>query len=290
MWFWYALTSALTSGVSVILNKKALKNISVSLVSWALVACSLPILIVPAFINGFPVSNNFLFFIGTVCSATLYTIAKTIGLKSIKDGAVSDVFPLISFGVLFSYVFALIFLNEKLHAISLLGLFTIILGSYVLKVAELKEGILQPFKSLLTHRQSMLLMLSTVLMSLTSVFDKMAMKSMSSSNAYLILFIENAITTILLTGFIFHRKMNWKKEISHNLSPLLVNGIVYTFLSLLWLWGITDGAIALVSGVKKLEILFVLIFGYIFLHDKPKKEIWVGSIVMLLGVILVKLG
>lgn len=90
MWFWYALTAAGVSAVSVILNKKALKNISVPLVSWALMAFSLPILIIPAFSNGWPIMNLPLFAFGVIASGLFFGIGKTLSLKSIKDGVVSE--------------------------------------------------------------------------------------------------------------------------------------------------------------------------------------------------------
>jgi drug/metabolite transporter (DMT)-like permease len=57
MWFWWAILSAVFSAISIILNKKALKSINASLVSWALFAFSIPFLIYPAFKDGWPKLN-----------------------------------------------------------------------------------------------------------------------------------------------------------------------------------------------------------------------------------------
>ena len=113
MWFWYALLSALVSAVSVILNKKALKNINASLVSWALFAFSIPFLIYPAFKDGWP-KLNIIFWIAITASVVMFAYAKTLALKSLKGSLMSEVVPLAFFSVLFQYIFGLIFYSEIL--------------------------------------------------------------------------------------------------------------------------------------------------------------------------------
>ena len=83
---------------------------------------------------------------------------------------------------------------------------------------------------------------------------------------------------------------SWLNDLKINFKVLLLNGIVYTLLALLFIYAITTGALALVSGVKKLEVLFVLLLGWFLFKDKPKKEVWIGSLIMLVGVILIKLS
>ena len=65
---------------------------------------------------------------------------------------------------------------------------------------------------------------------------------------------------------------------------------IFAILALLYFYSITTGALALVSGVKKLEVFFVLIFGWLIFGDKPKREVWIGSLIMLVGVFLIKLA
>jgi len=83
---------------------------------------------------------------------------------------------------------------------------------------------------------------------------------------------------------------NWVKNLKVNFKTLFINGLVYAGVALLFLYGITTGAVALVSGVKKLEVFFVLIFGWLLFGDKPKRGVWIGSLIMLVGVTLIKLG
>src|SRR3989344_4223270 len=289
MWFWYALLSGLVSAVSVILNKKALKNINASLVSWALFAFSIPFLIYPAFKDGIPKVNN-LFWIVITASVVSFAYAKTLSLKSLKGSLMSEVVSLIFFAVLFQYIYGLIFLSESLKIIPIIGLILIVVGGYTLKVEEAKEDFFKPFKLLATNKNSLMYLIAMIIMPLTTIFDKIGLRNIQPVNQSFLLLMENILTVILLGVYMTGKDKNWVKELKTNFWTLSLNGVAYMALSLLFLYGITTGAVALVSGVKKLEVFFVLIFGWLLLGDKPKKDVWIGSIIMLLGVILIKLS
>ena len=289
MWFWYALLSALVSAVSVILNKKALKNINASLVSWALFAFSIPFLIYPAFKDGWP-KLNIIFWIAITASVVMFAYAKTLALKSLKGSLMSEVVPLAFFSVLFQYIFGLIFYSEILKIIPILGLVLIIVGGYLLKVEEVREDFLKPFKLLFTNKNAFMYLVAMVIMPLTSVFDKAGLINIKPINQSFLLLWENVLTTILIGFYMTKKDKQWTIDLKNNFWSLCLNGIVYTVLALLYLYGITTGALALVSGVKKLEVFFVLIFAWFLFGDKPKRGVWLGSFIMLLGVILIKIG
>jgi len=289
MWFWYAIGSAFVSAISIILNKKALKNINASLVSWSLFAFSIPILAYPALKDGWP-KLNAIFWIAITASVVSFAYAKTLTLKSLKGSLMSKIVPLAFFMVLFNYLFGLIFLSESLRLIPIIGLIFIIAGGYFLKVEEAKEDILKPFKLLLTNKGSRAYLLAMIIMPLTSIFDKYGLKNIQPVNQSFLLLLENFITTVLIGFYMTKNDHNWVKNLKVNFKTLFINGLVYAGVALLFLYGITTGAVALVSGVKKLEVFFVLIFGWLLFGDKPKRGVWIGSLIMLVGVTLIKLG
>jgi len=289
MWFWYAIGSAFVSAISIILNKKALKNINASLVSWSLFAFSIPILAYPALKDGWP-KLNAIFWIAITASVVSFAYAKTLTLKSLKGSLMSKIVPLAFFMVLFNYLFGLIFLSESLRLIPIIGLIFIIAGGYFLKVEEAKEDILKPFKLLLTNKGSRAYLLAMIIMPLTSIFDKYGLKNIQPVNQSFLLLLENFITTVLIGFYMTKNDHNWVKNLKVNFKTLFINGLVYAGVALLFLYGITTGAVALVSGVKKLEVFFVLIFGWLLFGDKPKRGVSIGSLIMLVGVTLIKLG
>jgi len=215
---------------------------------------------------------------------------KTLSLRSLKNSLISEIIQLGFFGVLFQYIFGVIFLSQTLKPLSLVGLFLIIVGGYILKVSETKEDILKPFKLLVINKSSKFYIIAMILMPLANVFDKFALNNIIPTNQTFYLLFGNIITTFILTIYLFNKNTSWMNDLKNNFWLLMWNGILYTAVSLSFLYGITTGVLALVSGVKKLEVLFVLLFGYIIFNDRPKKEVWIGSLIMLFGVILIKLG
>lgn len=290
MWFWYAVVSALTSAISVLLNKKALYKVNAALVSWTLFAFSLPFLIYPSFKDGIP-KLNLTFWIAMMGSVLIFTLGKTMSLKSLKGSIMSDVVPLAFFSVLFQYIFGLIFFAEKLKLLSIIGLIFIIVGGYILKVEEAREDFLRPFKLLFTNKNAFMYLLAMIMFTVSSVFDKTAMLNMKPLNQSFYLMLGNLISTVIITFYLSKKNLTWVTDIKKNFWVLFISAFAYVIVSLAYLIGITTGgALALVSGVKKLEVFFILLFGMIFFGDRPKKGVWIGSFIMLLGVILIKIG
>lgn len=289
MWFWFAIGAAVISAVSITLNKKALKNVSPSLVAWSLFTFSIPFLIYPALKNGLPTINN-LFVIGIIGSVITYTYSKVLALRSLKSSLMSDVVPLAFFAVFFQYILGLLFLSESIKILAIVGLSLIVIGGYILKVTEMKEDFLRPFKLLLSNNESRAYLFAMIITAVAAIFDKICIQNVQPTNQAFVLLIENILTVILLTGYLVKKNQNWVSNLRANFWSLSLNGFAYLILSLLFFYGITTGAVALVSGVKKLEVFFVLILGWFLFNDKPKKEVWIGSLIMLVGVALIKLS
>lgn len=289
MWFWFALTSALTSAISVTLNKKALYRVNASLVSWTLFAFSLPFLAYPSFKDGLPKLNG-IFWLVMLGSVLSFTFAKTLSLKSLKSSLMSEVVPLAYFNVLFQYVLGLAFFSEAIRFLPVSGLLLIVAGGYILKVEEAREGFWQPIRLLFTNKNAFMYLLAMFMMSLSTVFDKAGLLNMRPVNQSFYLFLGNAISTIIIGAYMVKKKTDWVGDIKRNFWVLFGSALAYVIVSLAYLYGISSGPLALVSGVKKLEVFFILMIGLMFFRDRPKKGVWIGSIIMLLGVLLAKLG
>lgn len=202
----------------------------------------------------------------------------------------SEIIPLSLFGVLFQYIFGLILFSEKLNFISISGLILIIIGGYFLKIEEAKEDFLKPFKLLFTNKGAFFYLIAFTLMVLASALDKMSLINMKPVNQSFYLFWTNLLSTILIGGYLVKNDKNWIEDLKNNFWLLFVGGLIFYLVSIFYLYGITDGPLALVSGVKKLEVFFVLLLGWFLFKDKPKIGVWIGSLIMLLGVILIKIG
>jgi uncharacterized membrane protein len=286
MWFWLSLLSSASGAVETIITKKALHNVSPAILSWTLFALTLPIYIVWVIIEG-KFNLNAIFFISATASSILYVFGKTLSNTSIKKGLVSHIFPLTAFSGLFTYIFGLVFLQEHIALFPLFGLFIIIIGAYLLNVEAAKEHILKPLQLLFTKKESLLFLLSLLLTSACAMFDKTAIKQ---STPAMTLLVENIIMLTLLTPYLTKKNPQWFGTIKTHFPILFLNSLIFALMSLLVFFAIIDGPIALVAGVKRSQIFFVLLLSTLLLKEKVRPSVWLASAIMAAGVILIKIG
>jgi len=288
MWFWWALSAAILAALSVILTKKSLKNVSASLVAWVLFSLNTPILVLIAFKNGVTEVNN-LFFLGAIGSAGVFSIGKTMRLSAIKQSLLSKISPLATFNAIFAYLLALIFLSEKIKLIGVVGLLLITLGAYILNAEKLGRNLLKPFKLLFREKTSMLFILGVFLTSISAIFDKISVINTFPTNPSLTLLMENIVISIILFIYLQKKKQGWIIQLKDNFKLLALTSIIYMLAVIAVFSAFAVGPVALVIGIKQLQLFFVLLLSYVVFQDKPTKYSLLASIVMIIGVILIKL-
>ncbi len=291
MWFWLALLSAGLGAVDVILNKALINKVSAALISWALFALTIPILIVITLIQGIP-SFNLFFALAIIDSSLTYVFARTIINDALKENLLSQIYPLTAFGGLFTYIFGLMFLSEDLRLIPVLGLLSIILGSYILNADQAKEDILKPFKLLFMTKKSLLLISAIALGGLTAIMDKAGLDNTLPVSPVFVLLLEQIVMTLLLTFYLQQKeKSRWVTDFKTNWKFLTLNSLIYLLVSLAVFYAYADnGPVALVIGIKRLQIFFILILGFFLFKDRPTKHSWIATFIMVLGVLMIKLG
>lgn len=290
MWFWLAFGSAVLGAVDVILNKQSLNKVSAAVLTWCLFTLTIPPIGYIALKNGIP-SLSQIFFVGVIGSALTFVFAKTITNATLKENLLSKVFPLTAFSGLFTYIFGLILLSETIRIVPVLGLISVLFGSYILNADQAKEDFLKPFKLLFANRASILFLFAIMLSSLTSVFDKIGINNTIPTNPAFTLLIENIIMSVMLTLYLLKKEQaTWVRELKNNFKILFLNSVVYLVVSLLVFYAFSGGPVALVLGIKRLQIFFILLLGYLFFKDKPTKHAWIATAIMILGVLMIKLG
>lgn len=291
MWFVPAFISAIISAVSLVYNKQAIKGISTALFTWALFVFPIPLLVLLIWRQGLPIIN-LAFLAAAGLAAFFFTISKTFTLHTIKQGLLSQIVPLKAFGSFFTYLFALLVLGENLSLSGLSGLILIMFGAYLLNLKAITAGILKPFKFLISERQSLTIISAMFLSSIVGVAEKISLKNLIPANPFFLLLVEDIFIGSLLTVYLFRKYHNfsWLKQAKSNFWLLLIAALLYSSLAIAVFSGFTSGPVALVTGVKKLEIVFVLLLSWLLFNDRPAKHTWMGTILMLCGAILVKLN
>lgn len=287
MWFYAALGMACISGIYTITSKHTLKTINPIIFYWIVLTVSTPIIWIFTWKDGIP-AITYTFAIGIFGSVIFYTISKIIFFKTIKDATLSHIYPLVSIGPIFTLIFSRLILSERPSGLELLGSFITMIGVYVLNISSIREGFLEPIKILYRNKLALLMIISVMVGSIVSVFDKLAINNTTPQNANFTLLIGNLVIIIALIPWIFVKRKTAFVEIIQNKWPVLFLGILLAVSNILAFAALSVGNPGLVSSVSRTQIFFVFFFSMIFFKDYPKKETILGTIVMVLGLVVLK--
>lgn len=114
MWFYLALLASLISGLSVVLSKQTLNKVSPSILYWATLVISTPLITFFALKDGVPKLGVY-FFIGVGGSVIFYTFSRILHFRVIRDAPLSHVYPLIALSPIFTLVAASLLRFLKSH-------------------------------------------------------------------------------------------------------------------------------------------------------------------------------
>ena len=126
--------------------------------------------------------------------------------------------------------------------------------------------------------------------SVVIVFDKLAINNTFPQNTTFTLFVENLMVIFGLLPLLYARNKDFYQQITSNAKSFLLLGILSAVSTILAFSAVGGGSVGLVATILKTQVLFVLLFSYIAFKDKPKLETLIGSVVMIAGVVLIKIG
>jgi len=290
MWFYIALLTSLIGAVEVIVTKKLVKGVDASVLTWATLVLATPIIFLFALKDGIPQLNN-LFFVGVVGSVLFYTASQVIGYRAMRMADLSAIYPLASLGSIFTlFVSLLPPLSEKPSLLAIIGVFITLVGAYILNVTKVMEGLMVPIKSLLKDKASFLMIISVLLGSVVIVFDKFAINNTLPQNTTFTLLIENFMVILGMLPILYIKNKNFYHQITSNSKLFLFLGSLNALATILAFSAVGGGNVGLIATILKTQILFVLLFSYLTFKDRPKLETLIGSVIMILGVVLIKIG
>src|SRR3989338_8160773 len=290
MWFYTAFITSVISAIAVIVSKKLIAGVSASVLTWATLVLATPIIFIFTFREGIP-QLNYLFFLGVMVSVLFYIVSQAVGFKAMRMADLSAIWPLISLGPIFTLLIAFLPpLSERPSFLAMMGIFITLAGAYILNATKSKEELLEPFKSLFRSRASVLMTVSVLTNSVVIVFDKLAINNTFPQNTTFTLFVENLMVIFGLLPLLYIRNKNFYQQITSNTKSFLLLGILNAVSTILAFSAVGGGSVGLVATILKTQVLFVLLFSYIAFKDKPKLETLIGSVVMIAGVVLIKIG
>lgn len=286
LWFFFASLTALFFSIRDVFNKTQLKEFDEYILAWSLTfftAVGLSPLLF--FIETPHIGKNF--WIALLVSASLNAFSLTLYIRAIKSYDLSTVVPLTTFTPLFMLITSPLIVGEFPNFIGLIGMVTIVVGSYVLKIKEKEKGYLAPLRAIFTDPASKLVLFLASIWSISNNFDKMGI--LNSSAIFWAISVYLCISMLLLPVVIFKSIDNLPK---FNLSWLKL--VVYGFLNSIaigsQMMAVSLTLVAYVISVKRTSALFSVLLGKIILKEQGIKEKLAGSVIMVFGVFLITIS
>jgi drug/metabolite transporter (DMT)-like permease len=292
MWLPLALSSALGTSSMTLITKELTKNIHPLVVLFFSILFTLPFMaLVLLYFGGIPQFTPFFIYLLLFVSI-LDIVAFIAGTWAVKLSPISLIAPISSFTPVFATLFGFLLLQEVPTPLKLVGIITIVSGTYFLNISEVTSGIHMPLKKLFSEKGVKLFLIQTIIFGLTPVFQKQAIFQTEPNSPLFVSFVGNCMVTIPLF-FLAQRYIKNKsveeKQLHTSLLWLLVFGIInaVTQLAAFTVFSLTN--IGYATAVFNLSVLFTILLGGLHFKEGHIKERLLGATIMIIGTILIAL-
>ncbi len=283
-WFVYAFVCALSLATADALSKKALDdNADPSIVAWVRTGYTLPFmaLVIP-FIE--KPELDIVFYVTTLTAVPLDIIALLLYMKAIKVSPLSLTLPFLSLTPVFLIGTSYIILGERPDRSGFIGIGLVVIGAYLLNVHTVSKGLLEPFKAIAKEQGSVLMIIVAFVYSIGACIGKIAVQH--SDPLFFSVVYSFLLSLLFYLVVIFRTKHFYSKAFSRPVLFLLI-GILITIMIITHLNAVNLVEVAYMVSVKRLSILFGVVYGVMFFKETNIKERLLGATVMILGIVMI---
>lgn len=272
LWILLGLIAAFFESTKNVLRKKISKTYPPIVIGWYSTVIALVILILPNFFIQIPKTSN-LFWVSLIIAGTINAFTLILIIKALKETELSLVSPLFSFSPAFVLISAIFFLGEIPALLGIIGVGLIIIGSLIINIKKHNN----PLKNLLKDKGQKKMLLATILWAISSNYYKLGMQE---TNPYFFVMSLYIFVAIVLLPFAYKKLTKPNKEI-------ILLGVLTSFVSLAQWLVVNLTLLAYALSLKRLSVVFSLIFAKKIFKEKNMKWKIIGTVVMLIGVGLI---
>lgn len=287
-WFFIALASSFFSAFAAITQKKVLFNRSPLEFSFLLGIVNL-VFSIPFFIAidyaTINTSNLSILFVKSIIGVAAFLCVMT----ALKNLQISNALPLLALTPGFVAIFAFFILGESLKTTEVIGLISLVTGTYILESKNLKE-ILFPLNVFIKSKYHRYILAALVLFTASSIMDKLLLVKMDLSPISLTAF-QHLFFAILFSVVFFSLKknretfhINFKRQDIGWIVLISIFTIGYRYTQVV---SISLASVALTLAVKRTSVLWATIIGGKIFKDSNLAKKTIAVLFIFLGAILI---
>jgi len=287
-WFFIALLSSFLSAFAAITQKKVLFNLKPLEFSFLLSVVNL-VFSIPFFFfinySSIDAENLAFLFVKSVIGALAFLCV----MNALKNLQISNALPLLALTPGFVAIFAFFILGEKLKYYEIIGLISLIAGTYILESKSLKE-VLVPFNVFIKSKYHQFILAALLLFTASSIMDKVLLIKLNMTPVSLTAFQHIFFAFIFGVIFFFSDKEKSMTEISSikkNFGWIALISVLTIGYRFSQVWAVSLASVALTLAVKRTSVLWATIIGGKIFKDTNLTKRIIAVIFILIGAILI---
>lgn len=279
MWYIISLVSGFLMATADALSKKESVRTSAIVMSWIREFYALPFLLPILFFIDIPTLDHTFWIVLAVC-VLMDLVTTFLYMRAIQIAPLSLTIPYLGISPLFLLIIPTVFLGETLSAVGIIGVILVSIGTYSLQIDRAKYGILEPWLVIFKNRGSLFMFIVAVCYAVTATLGKIAIQHSSP------LFFSTIYFLLLAIGFTpfalasTHGKI---KPLFNYSVPRLKIGLSMALMAICHFTAIGMIQVAYMISLKRLSLMFAIIYGWWWFKEKNIKERLVGGIIILAG-------
>lgn len=292
LWAVLALGTAFFEAVKDALSKGQLILGDEYLLAWSYCVFALPLTGAYLWWEGVPaIGSDFGWALGA--GVALNLVAITLYMRAIKASELSLTLPMLTFTPLFMLITSPLILGEFPDRWGGLGMLLIISGAYLLNLkpgrgpttaslgAGNGNGSLAPFRALWNDPGPRVMLLVAFIWSFTANIDKVGVTN--SSPAFW-LFCFFMAMSLGLSPVVLIKSRRPIRRLRQNFRTLFLVGLFGSLALLLQMWALTLTLAAYVVSIKRMSVVFGVLFGHVMFGEKDLARKLLCSALMVAGV------
>jgi len=283
LWFFLALTAALTQAGNDVISKWYFSDLTPYEMGLIRLLFALPYLLAGIILVPWPPLDK-TFWLCLAFGLPLELTAFLCYMYAIKVSPLSLTLPFLAFTPVFVILTGFMILDEKVTIYGLIGIVLIVFGSYALNLSSARQQWHAPFKAIFNEKGSWLMLLTALIYSLTATIGKLAIKHSSPRFFGAAYFLFFAFLVIAIFPIVPRAKISnlFKKPL-----PAIFSGIILAAMILSHTYAISLIQAAYMLSVKRSSLLFGVVFGALLFKEEKISERFFGAFVMMCGVLMI---
>ena len=283
IWYLWALLGAVFSASYYTWTKKLLKEVNQYILAAGTFLSTFIILQLFALTRDVPqISGRFYF--GVFGGVFVNVIAVTLVYKALKHTDLSLAMPIISFTPAFTLLTSFVLLGEFPTLFGLAGILLIVIGSYVLNISHDGEPFLKPIQHIFKTRGTVYMLIVAFLYSFGINFDKIVVINSDSVFGYSFIPLGLGLSFLVISLI---QKLPLIETVRKHGLKIVGAGAILGLTAVSVNIALTQQIVPYVISIKRMSVLFGVLFGGFFFHEKNMSHRVLGALIMVSGMIVI---